>query len=612
MYVVTFYSFKGGVGRSMALVNVAAELTKRGKRVLIVDFDLEAPGLDTFDLTRSDDCKRGLLDFVCDFRDTAEVPDVKGYVYKTGVDLGTGELWVMPAGLQDEGYDHRFRSMDWADLYARHNGFLLFEDLKVQWRDALEMDYVLIDSRTGHTDVGGICTRQLPEAVVAFFFPNEQNRRGLQSVVSQIRDEVTGPLKKRIDLHFVMSNVPDLDDEDEILEREIKQFEKSLSFASPSAVIHHYDSLALLEQVTFVKERPRSRLAKEYAELAVEIVRRNIEDREGALAFLDQVGQPKGRIGSVSDLETQLQEIRMKHSHDAGVLHKLSGIKARQRKIEEALAISTEAVNADANDSDLYLARAQLYALLGKKEGTVADLKKVLAMPDPSSFDLAVTLRMLRETQPDLVQLVSRSPALDRIEPDLDLIQELDRSPETLSSAVQLLTRWLSARPEEPLGSLIKNSLILCLIGQGAYKDAMHLFGDTRLDPTQVYAPDSFNYAMALLGHEGVVPLDHFRHAADLLKRFKGPKSPNYFQCVALANALIGNEDVAKEFILTSREANVAMRASSFSCWSYLEVSVERFMSDLDQLQLSLEAGQIVPEFIRRNSSGYPSQVTIS
>ena len=51
MYVTTFYSFKGGVGRTMALVNVAVELANTGRRVLVVDFDLEAPGLDTFDLT---------------------------------------------------------------------------------------------------------------------------------------------------------------------------------------------------------------------------------------------------------------------------------------------------------------------------------------------------------------------------------------------------------------------------------------------------------------------------------------------------------------------------------------------------------------------------------
>lgn len=42
----TFYSFKGGVGRSMAMANVADILARRGLRVLAIDFDLEAPGLD--------------------------------------------------------------------------------------------------------------------------------------------------------------------------------------------------------------------------------------------------------------------------------------------------------------------------------------------------------------------------------------------------------------------------------------------------------------------------------------------------------------------------------------------------------------------------------------
>jgi MinD-like ATPase involved in chromosome partitioning or flagellar assembly len=46
--VVTFYSYKGGVGRSMALANMAVILTRWGKRVLIVDWDLEAPGLEYF------------------------------------------------------------------------------------------------------------------------------------------------------------------------------------------------------------------------------------------------------------------------------------------------------------------------------------------------------------------------------------------------------------------------------------------------------------------------------------------------------------------------------------------------------------------------------------
>ena len=43
--IVTFYSFKGGTGRTMALANVAWILASNGKRVLAMDWDLEAPGL---------------------------------------------------------------------------------------------------------------------------------------------------------------------------------------------------------------------------------------------------------------------------------------------------------------------------------------------------------------------------------------------------------------------------------------------------------------------------------------------------------------------------------------------------------------------------------------
>src|SRR5262245_43489264 len=51
--IVTFYSYKGGTGRSMALANVGCLLAQRqaqskGKGVLVIDWDLEAPGLHRF------------------------------------------------------------------------------------------------------------------------------------------------------------------------------------------------------------------------------------------------------------------------------------------------------------------------------------------------------------------------------------------------------------------------------------------------------------------------------------------------------------------------------------------------------------------------------------
>ena len=65
--IVTFYSFKGGTGRTMALANVAWILAANGERVLIADWDLESPGLDRFfqpfmDLGVAQ--KPGVVDFI--------------------------------------------------------------------------------------------------------------------------------------------------------------------------------------------------------------------------------------------------------------------------------------------------------------------------------------------------------------------------------------------------------------------------------------------------------------------------------------------------------------------------------------------------------------------
>ena len=46
--VITFYSYKGGTGRSMALANVSCLLANQissSEKILMIDWDLEAPGL---------------------------------------------------------------------------------------------------------------------------------------------------------------------------------------------------------------------------------------------------------------------------------------------------------------------------------------------------------------------------------------------------------------------------------------------------------------------------------------------------------------------------------------------------------------------------------------
>jgi MinD-like ATPase involved in chromosome partitioning or flagellar assembly len=287
VYTITFYSFKGGVGRTMALVNVAAQLAKMGRKVLLVDFDLEAPGLETFDRLRPPEPRPGMVEFVTEYRRTWHSPDVRDYIYPAGpVGNKGGQIWVMPAGRRDAQYHHALAKIDWLKLYREEDGFLLLEDAKAQWEQEFKPDYVLIDSRTGHTDVEGICTRQLPNAVVVLFFPNEQNLVGLQDVCRRIRNEQASGLKKHIQLHFAMSNVPDLDDDDRILRDIRERFQQQLGYRKEDVIIHHYPSLRLLSQAIFVLEKPESRLAREYERLAWSLVIYNRADRDAALRFL--------------------------------------------------------------------------------------------------------------------------------------------------------------------------------------------------------------------------------------------------------------------------------------------------------------------------------------
>lgn len=341
MHIATFYSFKGGVGRTMALVNAAVSLALRGCRVLAMDFDIEAPGLDTFDVLRPQEKVPGIIDFVTEYLDSGKAPDASGFIGKCPPigDKGGG-LWIMPSG-KTETYSANFKQLDWAELYERYDGYLLFEDLKLQWERIVQPDYVLIDSRTGHTDTGGICTRHLPDSVVIFFFPNEQNLRGLVEVVNDIRAEAHEPRNKAIDLHFVMSNVPDLDDEDEILQGKIRSFQDQLGFPEEPLLVHRYDSLSLLNQTVFTKDRPKSRLAKEYENIVREISACNMDERDTTLerlrSFLPSVPGLRLVISrdSVPKMEELLAKIEKSHLEDEEVLllisevreqHKLTGV----------------------------------------------------------------------------------------------------------------------------------------------------------------------------------------------------------------------------------------------------------------------------------------------
>lgn len=178
-HIVTFYSYKGGVGRTMALANVAYLLALSGKRVLAIDFDLEAPGLDRYfrhckSCKLLDDHDRGLFDLLRLLRDSNDLDPErvwKDYTWSVQVGSEGNELRVLPSGNTTDLLD-----FDWKEFYAKHDGSNIVERLRAEWRRSF--DVVLIDSRTGITDSAGICTVQLPDTLVLVFTANEQSMAG--------------------------------------------------------------------------------------------------------------------------------------------------------------------------------------------------------------------------------------------------------------------------------------------------------------------------------------------------------------------------------------------------------------------------------------------------
>ena len=184
--IVTFYSYKGGVGRSMALANIAVLLARLGKKVLVVDWDLEAPGLNRYfrsaNLTAATK-EGGLLRLL----ESAAPGDAnigyRDYLRSTN-DAGYSTIDLLTSGDGSSDYFEKLATFSWTEFFGERHGAQWLEKLRAQWKD--NYDFVLIDSRTGITDSGGVCTIQLPDVLVFVIGPNHQNLDGCRRIFSSI------------------------------------------------------------------------------------------------------------------------------------------------------------------------------------------------------------------------------------------------------------------------------------------------------------------------------------------------------------------------------------------------------------------------------------------
>jgi hypothetical protein len=200
---IAFYSIKGGVGRSTASAVVAWALAQSGKRVLVLDLDLESPGLSSSLLPEDRRPKYGIIDWLVeDLVDNGSAVLESMFVRS---DLShDGEIYVVPAHGADPGEYVSKLGRAWvqkagADM-TRESWSQRLNRLLSSLEERLVPDIVLLDTRAGIDEVASACLTDMgAKGILLFASDGEQTWFGYRmllrywnrsGVIGQIRDRL--------------------------------------------------------------------------------------------------------------------------------------------------------------------------------------------------------------------------------------------------------------------------------------------------------------------------------------------------------------------------------------------------------------------------------------
>lgn len=293
--IITFYSYKGGVGRTQLLANLAAFFCfYRNKKILVLDWDLEAPGLHFYFGIDKNEIQKGTIDLFQSYVDTvrgsekglneSEMPYFdESYILPTKYRTEKGgRIDLISAGKQDENFTNKVNDFAWQHFHKNLDGAPYIEVLKTKLKE-LDYDYIFVDSRTGINDYSGICNIQFPDINVIIAAPNYQNLNGSLEICKKITEspymklEVDGiPIRKPL-IYPILSRLDLSEDTNssEWILRFSREFDKyiqktldiqfSLSFTSKEFVeetnIYYVKELSYQETIVFQKKENEKNLS---------------------------------------------------------------------------------------------------------------------------------------------------------------------------------------------------------------------------------------------------------------------------------------------------------------------------------------------------------------
>ena len=286
MKTIAFFSYKGGVGRTLAAANFAVYLAKLGLKVGILDFDLDAPGIDSkFPGFVLPEGQYGLLDYILKFQREGSAPGpISDIVCNVPIASPRREcsLFLIPAGdYLSPFYPAKLSELNWSKIFLDElDGVAFFQLLLDRVRKDLAPDVLIIDSRTGFSEIGGLCTQQLADETVILSSLAAESIKMTRHLSGIIRDsEIATRLNKSVETKVVVTRVPKPQDISELKARCCEAFgvkETHLFFLFSCPGLEKEEFVAMLE--TQRSEELVANYIQLFQGLDVEVAQESIRD----------------------------------------------------------------------------------------------------------------------------------------------------------------------------------------------------------------------------------------------------------------------------------------------------------------------------------------------
>lgn len=273
--IIGCYSFKGGTGRTTSTANIAVALAQLGRNVLMVDLDIEGPGLSVvLEVENPEDmCIQDYFRnrYYKNFDYTSLIIDLKKRNVESGKKEWTelpGNLFFIPARIGTE----KFSMVETSEGEAYKRLDKLIERLKED--DYLKLDYILIDSASGYGDMSA-ATIAVSDLLLAFFKWSRQHTRGTITAAKLFK-QLEGRGAK-IDYEFIANSVPltlYTDEYKEYLYLVRSGLENAVG-KKIFAMLPENDELKWEEKIILFSEEPKDRdLINKFEEVAANLVKK--------------------------------------------------------------------------------------------------------------------------------------------------------------------------------------------------------------------------------------------------------------------------------------------------------------------------------------------------